>query len=228
MKCLYQIADYPVFRFSMPIIDSSMYLIPAGESCLVVDPCVSREAEALMEKLGIRECLVLLTHEHYDHISGVNRLQELLSCQVVCTENCGRRISDPRKNCAAYSAALVVAKSEEKQAQFLRIVDTEYACQADRTYSGRTELRWQDLTLTLWETPGHSPGSQIIEIEKRWYFTGDSLIPGEKVITRFPGGSRRAYEEITRPRLEAIPPGSILFPGHGKENVFDGELEGLR
>lgn len=228
MKCLYQIADYPVYRFSMPVIDSSMYLVPAGESCLVVDPCVSQEAETLLDELGIRECLILLTHEHYDHISGVNRLRELRPCQVICTESCGERIGDPRKNCAAYSAALVVAKSEEEQARFLKIVDTEYACQADRTYSGQTKLQWHDLTLTLRETPGHSPGSQIIEIEERWYFTGDSLIPGEKVITRFPGGSRRAYEEITRPRLEAIPPGSILFPGHGKETVFDGELEGLR
>lgn len=228
MKCLYQIADYPVYRFSMPVIDSSMYLVPAGESCLVVDPCISQEAEALLEKLEILECLVLLTHEHYDHISGVNRLRELLPCQVVCTESCGGRIGDPRKNCAAYSAALVVAKSEEEQAQFLRIVDTEYTCQTDRTYSGHMELWWQDLTLTLRETPGHSPGSQIIEIERRWYFTGDSLIPDEKVITRFPGGSRKAYKEITQPLLEAIPPGSILFPGHGKETVFGGRLEGAR
>ena len=92
MKCLYPIADYPVYRFSMPVIDSSMYLIPAENSCLVVDPCVSEEAEALLRERKIQDCLILLSHEHYDHISGVNRLRELLSCRVVCSEACSQSI----------------------------------------------------------------------------------------------------------------------------------------
>lgn len=225
MKCSYSIAGHPVYRFSMPVIFSSMYLIPAEESCLVVDPCVSREAEALLEELNIRDCLILLTHEHFDHISGVNRLRELLPCRVVCSEVCARRIADPQTNFAPYAMALVMAKSEEEQAQFAEILDTEYACRADRAYSGNLTLRWANLTLTMTETPGHSPGSQIIEVGKRWYFTGDSLIPGEKLITRLPGGSRRAYEEVTRPYLEAIAPGSVIFPGHGAEAVFDGNPE---
>lgn len=225
MKCLYPIDDHTVYRFSMPVIDSSMYLVEGGGSCLIVDPCVSKEAEALLRDRQIRDCWILLTHEHYDHISGVCRLRERLPCRVVCTEACAARIGDPKKNCAAYAEALVIAKSEREQLEFARSVEKGYACRADVTYSGQAELRWQDLTLTLREAPGHSPGSQIVEIGRHWYFTGDSLIPGTEAITRFPGGSRRAYERVTMPYLRTIRPGSVLFPGHGSEAVFEGYPE---
>lgn len=222
MKCLYSIGNHTVYRFSMPVIDSSMYLVAGEDSCLIVDPCVSKESEKLLCDLRIRDCWILLTHEHYDHISGVNRLRELLPCRVICSEACAARLGSPKTNCAAYSDALAIAKSEQEQMEFSKVVDKSYSCRADWTYSGQSELQWRDLILTLREAPGHSPGSQIIEIGKHWYFTGDSLIPGTGVITRFPGGSRKAYENMTKPYLENIAPGSILFPGHGAETVFDG------
>lgn len=225
MKCSYQIAEHSVYRFSMPVMDASMYLVPVEESCLIVDPCVSEEAEALLREKRIQDCLVLLTHEHYDHISGVNRLRELLPCKVVCSERCGGRVKDPRKNNAAYFAALVAQKPVAEQESLREYLDVEYACHADETYSGETEMPWKDLKLHLRETPGHSPGSQVIDIGRHWYFTGDSLIPGLAVITRLPGGSRKEFSSVTRPYLETIAPGSILFPGHGEASLFTGQLD---
>lgn len=225
MKCSYPIADYSVYRFSMPVVDSSMYLIPAERSCLVVDPCISEEAEMFLRERQIQDCLVLLTHEHYDHISGVNRLRELLPCRVVCSDLCAQRIGDPRKNMSAYFEALLIQRDGEDREAIQKRSDLRYVCHADQTYSGQTALEWKGLTLTLREMPGHSPGSQIVEIEKHWYFTGDSLIPGVKVVTRLPGGSRKEYMETTKLCLETIEPGSILFPGHGGETVFTGQLE---
>lgn len=220
MKCPYQIGTHDVYRFSMPVIDSSMYLVRGERSCLIVDPCVSEEAEALLREWHPQKCLVLLTHEHCDHISGVNWLRDLLPCEVVCSETCAARIKDPKKNLAAYAAALVLSRSEEEQKQFLEAIDRQHACRADRTYARQAELQWEDLTLTLTETPGHSPGSQIIDIGRCWFFTGDSLIPGTDVITGFPGGSKRTYQEAAAPYLETIPSGSIVFPGHGMETVW--------
>ena len=224
MKCLHPIFDRPVYRFAMPVIDSSMYLVPADGSCLVVDPCISEEAEKLLRELRIESCLVLLTHEHYDHISGVNWLRERLPCQVVCSESCAGRIADPKKNLAAYFKAIAVQKDKSEKAGLEGFLEPRYACRADRTYTGRLEICWENLTLNLREAPGHSPGSQLIEVGKHWYFTGDSLIPETPLVTQLPGGSRKLYEEKTRPCLEAISPGSILFPGHGGESVFSGEL----
>lgn len=97
MKCLYQIADLDVHIFPMPVINSNMYVLTHSGSALIVDPWVSNEAEELLRSAQISQCTVLLTHEHYDHISGVNWLRAQYPCRVVCSETCARGIADPRK-----------------------------------------------------------------------------------------------------------------------------------
>lgn len=221
VRCSYPIFDHSVYRFSMVAMDSSMYLVPVERSCLVVDPCISEGARTLLEELGIRDCLVLLTHEHYDHISGVNWLRRCLPCQVVCSKSCAERIEDPKKNLSAYFKVIASQSKGAVREALERFMDLGYTCRADQTYTGQTELLWEGLTLTLQEAPGHSLGSQLFRIGERWYFTGDSLIPGLPLVFNLPGGDRACYEEKTRPLLEAIAPGSILFPGHGPETVFN-------
>lgn len=219
MKCLYRIAEHEVYRFPMPVIDSNMYLIPENDNRLIIDPNISAEAERILAKLQIRECTVLLTHEHYDHISGVNRLRERYPCQVICSETCANGIRDPKKNAARYFEAMFLNRDNTVRAFVKTLIDTTYTCCADETYKGQLKLRWNGLILQLTETQGHSPGSQCIRIEN-CYFTGDTLIQGQSVITRFPGGSKKSYEEMARPYVKRILPGSMIFPGHGQEFIY--------
>lgn len=214
------IDQYPVYRFSMPVIDSNMYILPVKGSCFVVDPCESEEAGQLLSNLNITDCLVLLTHEHYDHISGVNWLRDRVKCEVVCSKICAERIQDSKKNSSAYFETLFIERDEQTQKKVLEITDPNYSCRADVSYVGRLEFGWKGLKVEMVEAPGHSPGSQIIRINEKNYFTGDYLIPGEPVITRLPGGSKRKYEAITKPYLQEIEPDSDIFPGHGKPGVL--------
>lgn len=216
MKTSYRISEIPVHLFPAPFLDSRMYLLLQNGRGLAVDPCDSREAEALLEKEGARDLLVLLTHEHYDHISGVNRLRELLPCRVVCSEACAQGMADPRKNAAAYWEALF----PQGRRNGALPPDPAYACQADRTYRGRLELEWEGLALELRELPGHSPGNQLILAEGKYAFTGDSLIPGRRVVTRLPGGSRRVFREKAAPVLAALGPDTVIFPGHGEPGLL--------
>lgn len=222
MKCLFPIAEHFVYRFEMPVIASNMYLLPVGNSCLIVDPFVSDQAVKLLEASGVKECLVLLTHEHFDHISGVNWLRNLYPCKVVCSEACGEQILDPKKSGAAYFETLFVNHSQQEQKVIHDMRDLQYVCQADQTYAGEMEFEWQNFTIRLREAPGHSPGSQIITISDTFFFTGDSLIPGQDVITRLPGGSKRAFKEKTLPYLQTIPENGVIFPGHGDQCTFSG------
>lgn len=197
-----------------------MYILPVGNSGLVVDPCVSEVAGGLLSDFNITKCLVLLTHEHYDHISGVNWLRKQAKCEVVCSQTCADRIRDPKKNSSAYFDALFLDRDEETQRRIAEISDREYSCYADVSYADRLDIQWNSLTIQMLEAPGHSPGGQIIMLNKTNFFTGDYLIPGEKVITRLPGGSKRKYEMITKPYLEAMEPSSMIFPGHGEPCVL--------
>lgn len=220
MKCSYLIADHTVYVFTMPVVNSNMYILLEKDSALIIDPFISREAKELLSNLKVQYCTILLTHEHYDHISGVNYFRKNFFCRVICTKTCADRISDPKKNTSAYFPALFLSKETSEQEEILKMFDTNYQCYADEFYLGELQIQWNHLTLNLSETPGHSPGSQIIDIEKKWYFTGDSLIPGESVITRLPGGSRKDYEHIVIPYLRKISSDSIIFPGHGNVMIF--------
>lgn len=215
MKCSYPIADHEIYQFVMPVIRSNMYVLPYRGAALVVDPCVSPEAEQLLREEKVKSCTVLLTHEHYDHISGVNRLRELFECWVICSRICNRLINNPRTNAAVFFAALFLGRDEQERNQIEALLDTGYCCSADKVYEGELRMDWEGLSVWMKELPGHSKGSQIIQIEGKSIFTGDSLIPDTEPITRLPGGSRKDYEEIAKPYLLHLPEDSVIYPGHG-------------
>jgi len=215
VKCLYQIVDYNVYRFVMPVIASNMYVLIHGADALIVDPMVSREAEELLQDSGVEHCMVILTHEHFDHISGVNRLRELFACQVICTDKCAGRIVNPRKSGAYSFSALFLGHDEDQRETMDNIIDSEYACSADMSYSDSYRFQWEGLDIFLKEVHGHSLGSQIIHINDKYIFTGDNLVPGLRTVLRLPGGSRRVYESEVMPYLLSLDEGHIVFPGHG-------------
>ncbi len=228
MLCYYQIDGCDVHMFHMPVITSNMYVLIRDRCALIVDPCRSEEAEDLLRRSGILACTILLTHEHYDHISGVNRLRELYPCQVICSKTCAERIGDPKKNQAAFWQSLFIKRDEATKRVIASLGDPEYVCHADRSYSGRMDLQWEGLSITLTETPGHSPGGQVIDVAGKWFFTGDSLIPGVEVITRMPGGSKHDFEQMTQPYLDTIPPEGVIFPGHGHVTTKHPEAASIR
>ena len=107
MKCLYPIADNDVHVFRMPVINSNMYVLIKMGAALIIDPCVSSEAEYLLRSNKVAQCTILLTHEHYDHISGINRLRKLFGCKVICSLKCADLIGDSHKNGASTFGALL-------------------------------------------------------------------------------------------------------------------------
>lgn len=204
-------------------MDSNMFIISAGTAALVIDPNRDKSAMDMLEKQNVTDITIILTHEHFDHISGVNELRELVqdgNCKVIASGKCASMITDPDKNMSRYFEAMFITRSEEDRQQAMKLFEQDYACSADVTFDKNYEFKWQDLTIRLTETLGHSPGSICAEIydEKQVLLalvTGDSLVQGNKVITRLPGGSKEEYSEQTRPYLERFVGDTPVLPGHG-------------
>ena len=218
MKCYIPISDIEAHCFSfLPCAeDARIYLLRSRGQALCVDPCVSEEAERLLEAWGIPDCTVILTHEHYDHTSGVNRLREICRCNVICSDACGRLIRDPRRNLSQYAEAQYINLPEDvRKAALAKIAP--FSCSADATFSGEMRMDWGGHTLTLTETLGHSKGSICIRLDESVVFTGDSLVPHTPVVTRLPGGSKPDYYQHALPYLQSLPPDTWALPGH-----FDG------
>ncbi len=217
---------YELYIYILPLIASNMYMIISDTEALIIDPIENDEACELLKKKGIKTVKAILTHEHFDHISGVNMIRDLMAQEggmftVYANANCSEAIKDPASNLSRFFKAMFISRSEEEQTLAEDIFHTEYSCEADISFEGDTQFRWKDILLKIHSTPGHSPGSICIEMyneagQLMALATGDSLVDGNRVITRLPRGSKRDYRNITRPYLESFPPDTLILPGHGE------------
>lgn len=200
-----------VQKFATPLLSSNMYLLTENGRGIIIDPYDGFPSEIA------RACntvdYILLTHEHYDHISGANALREKYGCPVVCSEVCGQRIQNSTHNFSRYYEAYATVQTGEPVREDSLPVG-EYFTYADTVFSGQKTLIWQGHELALTETPGHSPGSICILVDENLLFSGDTLLKGNVAVARFPGGSRRQYEQIALPYLQGLPNGTLVYPGH--------------
>ena len=65
-----------VYRSVYAPVKSNMFTILTGNEAVVFDPNEDEELLTLLSNKGIGKVHILLTHGHYDHISGVEWLKE--------------------------------------------------------------------------------------------------------------------------------------------------------
>lgn len=225
MKFVYQLAKSSVYCSSFEPIDSRMYVIHKQDHALIIDPFVENELHTFLQHHLIDQVQVILTHEHYDHISGVNWLREFTNCSVLCSASCAERIQDSRKNLSQYFTALFSLQDQAVRNEVIEMDVQLYSCEADQTFTGELEFTWFGHHVYVRETPGHSIGSVCVVVDNHIIFTGDSLINGKPVVTRLPGGNRQAYESVTQPYLYGLPNNMLVFPGHGDTDTIDNLLQ---
>lgn len=212
-----------IYVYAMLVLDSRMYIIINDQKkneALIVDPLIHEDAIPILKKLSY--ATILLTHSHYDHISGVNWIKKQISCNVLCSDICAKKIKNSTKNLSTFSQVLVMGKSEEEQAIAAEFMEVDYTCEADQTFETETSFEFGSYHVDIIHTPGHSTCSQCIKLTTNKesllpeiVFTGDSLVNGHDIITRLPDGSKRDYKAITKPILDAISNDTMIMPGHG-------------
>lgn len=201
-------------RYESDLLCSNMYLITEQNHAIVIDPC--RNTDMLKD---LRIDKIILTHEHYDHISGVNDWKQLTNAKVLCSKTCGENIRSSRKNMARLFEVFCEIQTWMKLDRIPE-GDETYTCEADETFEDEMEFNWQGHTFHLFEMPGHSSGSIGILLDNRHFFPGDSLIEGRDIELRFPGGSKELWEKLGAPRLARIPAGVHVYPGHFNEFIY--------
>ena len=103
-------------RIPFPPIGSNMYVVTQGRDAIVLDPWPD---EATMQRLQGYHALIVLTHEHIDHISGLGRMQRALSARTLWQENCTPWLRNPGNTTPVLLAALSVSRGAEAR-DFLR------------------------------------------------------------------------------------------------------------
>ena len=169
------------------------------------------DVEPLLSLLRGKELKgVFLTHAHFDHIYGLNELLKQFPDTLVYTNECGKEtLLDARKNMSLYHETPFVFEYPDN----IRIIN-----------DGDIIEFSDNLITKVIATPGHHP-SCLTYIIGDAIFTGDSYIPGIKVVTNLPmGNKKRAQESIDK--ILAMSEGRTIYPGHyikdeNKNTIYD-------
>lgn len=142
--------------------------------------------------------VILLTHAHFDHIYGINRILRKNPTAKIYTNKCGyEMLLNSKKNLSAFHETPFVVDFPDNV-----IVTANYQ---------EVNLRG-DIKAKAIFTPGHNP-SCITWIIEDLVFTGDSYIPGVKTITTLPGGNKKQSEESIN-IINQISINHKIYPGH--------------
>lgn len=195
-----------------PLTESNCYILAEDKKCVVIDPGESVHLLTTLDEHGWEPELILLTHEHCDHMAGLDALREAYpQAHFAAAKNCNDGIQNTRLNMSRIMDVYLYFRGKPG-IHFDPIV-----CRpADEIIEENAQLSWRGHTLRLVPMPGHTPGSVGIFLDEKAFFSGDYLIPGEEPLLRFPGGDADSYEKITEPILRSLPAGIRVYPGHGE------------
>jgi hydroxyacylglutathione hydrolase len=176
------------------------------DSALVIDPGLqARQVEAHLERAGLRVEAILLTHGHVDHIAGVPALHALTGAPV-----------------AMHPDDLAIIDFEQF-AQYPFMPAGFAPFQIDRELGPGIELGLQDLRLRTLHTPGHTQGSVSFVVGLDC-FSGDTLFERGIGRTDLPGGDMNKIVFSIRDVLYALPPQTVVHPGHGGTTTIQAEM----
>lgn len=157
---------------------------------------------------GVRVDDVLLTHQHYDHVTDAAALKAL-----------GARLHAFED----YSTDLTLEATV--RAWGMPISVTPF--QIDRHFVMTAPLRIAGLDIALAHVPGHSPDSVTFYLADHGVvFSGDTLFAGSIGRTDLPGGSTTQLLDGIARHLMALPPATRVLPGHGPATTIGGEAAG--
>ena len=190
-----------VKRFINSPVNSNTYLIKDSQNneCVVIDPGSPDISE--IKEFILRNDLILrfiiLTHEHFDHIWGLEELRLLNACKVVSSEICAQNICDKKKNLSVFF--------DQKG----------FTCKMSDITTGEeyTKIKWNLHLIELISTPGHTESSICIAINDL-LFTGDTILNNSKVVTKLPGGDKNNLIISIEKIYKRFKKDTIVYPGH--------------
>ena len=215
---LYKGTKLTVYRSICSSLDSNMFIILKDDSALIIDSNEDVELLDFFEEKQISKSYLILTHEHYDHTSGVCWLQERFDSTLICNRPCAERIIQQRRNIPKLVSFVLASKDKEdggNRYQEFKKKYKPYTLQADVIYDAPCEFELLGMSFKATQTPGHSPGSWCLVVEESFVITGDSLIQNTHVLERFKESSPADYRNITLPYLRGLDENLIVLPGHG-------------
>lgn len=198
--------DFSVLPVVCGPIGTDSYIIANGKRALVVDPA---DAQAILQELDDRDLTceaILLTHGHFDHISGVEGIRVRFECPVVVGKEDAVLLTDPTLNCSMGFFGFPVTANP-----------------ADVLVKEGDELEYAGLKFSVIFTPGHTRGG-VCYVFDGAVFSGDTLFQLGIGRTDLLGGDLKALRASIK-KLYDLPDDTVVYPGHSEPTTIGYEAE---
>ncbi len=199
-----------LIRLTVGPMDNNCYIIRSDKgNGFIIDP--GAESEKILEAIRANEVTlkaILLTHGHFDHIGAVRDLIEATGAGIIVSKEDEEMLYDPVKNVGARFAD-----------------DLRYnlsGLRVERTVSHGDRLELDELTLTVFATPGHTLGS-VVYILGDMLFTGDTLFAGTIGIVTHYGGDLQTEVASVKRLADELEGDYRVLPGHDRETTLETE-----
>lgn len=189
-----------VWRVSSGTLRSNAYFcevnnVPGGG--ILIDPGLDSPAiDAQMAEHGLRPYQVFCTHGHFDHAGGAAYFQAKYGCQVFMHSADERTL---RSSNFLLMVLKIPAKIEQPEVTYV---------------NDHFNIDINGHPLNFLHTPGHTPGSCVIEFGSVW-FTGDTIYSRGIGLSSLPGEDVQLLRDSILGLWERIGAGRLICPGHG-------------
>lgn len=183
---------------------ANSYIIADGGEAVIVDPSDTDGIISIVKENDLKVRYIILTHGHFDHITGVDSLvNQYPGLKVLIHPADHDKLTDPEKNASTLFGAKVMVKA-----------DNFPLAEKDVVKIGNTEIK-------VMETPGHTEGSIVLLVGNN-LFSGDTLFKGSVGRTDLPGSSSEALLRSLK-KITTLSDHLKVYPGHGESTVFGEE-----
>ncbi len=194
-----------------PLQTNAYLLSKPSKECIIFDPgSDAGRLISIIQQQQLKPIAILLTHAHFDHIGAVDEVRETWNIPVYVHEKEKNWLGDPALNGSQFfiPGGGITAKN------------------ADHLIKNEGEFTVGSFTITLFHTPGHSPGSisfYVKEIDV--VFAGDALFEGSIGRTDLPGGNHAQLIASIHEKLLSLPEETLVLSGHGGETTIGAEMD---
>jgi len=188
-------------RLVLTSAESNCYIVGSEHSreAIVVDPGDDAErVSSRLAELELRLTLVVITHAHWDDGNAAGALASRVGVPVAMHPSDRPLLELVREVTRERTGTLGPEPPE-----------------VGRALSAHDELHIGELSLRVMHTPGHTPGSICLLVEREAIvLTGDTLMAGWVGRTDRPGGDQHSIRSSLWDQLLRLPDETVVYAGH--------------